>query len=70
MTDLESYNFTPINNHLLNKYKDTYLANQIWSDYIKKATNSIYKSEYDNFIIYSAISAESFIKELVSVFFQ
>lgn len=64
MVDLSLDDIKVLNNNLLKKYKDT--ESSIWTTYINKAHKSIYLSEYEDFIIYSAIAAESFIKQLVN----
>ncbi|MCY8378391.1 hypothetical protein [Bacillus haynesii] len=68
MVDLYSDNIKPINGDILEKFKDTYVVNSIWITYMEKANRAMYVSEYEEFIIYCAIAAESFIKQLVSTF--
>lgn len=68
MVDLYSDNIKPINGDILEKFKDTYVVNSIWITYMEKANRAMYVSEYEEFIIYCAIAAESFIKQLVSAF--
>lgn len=64
MLDLGLKNIKPINITMTSKYKDT--KSTICSKYFNKAHKAIYLSEYEDFCIYCAISAESFIKSLIN----
>ncbi|MBH0159641.1 hypothetical protein [Fictibacillus sp. 26RED30] len=66
MVDLYRNKFQPISEKLLDDYKGNYVVNFTWVTYINKATKALYKSEFEEFIIYCAIAAESFIKMFVS----
>lgn len=70
MVGVNSNTIKPISDELLERYNTSYLVNQIWSDYLLKACKAMYQSEYENFIIYCAISAESFIKQLTQLNFE
>ncbi|UNT56852.1 hypothetical protein [Lysinibacillus capsici] len=59
---------TPLNNNILESFRNgNYILKLIWHNYLNKATKAMYSSEYEEFIIYCAISAESFIKQIVNV---
>lgn len=65
MVDLYSNSLKPIDQNMLEEYKDKYIVHFTWNTYINKANKAIYTSEYEEFIIYCAIAAESFIKQFV-----
>lgn len=65
MSDIDQDNIKPVNDEMLKSFCNTYLVKPIWKDYFNKAHQSIYECQYENFIIYSAICAESFIKSTI-----
>lgn len=66
MTDLDPHNIKSLNNKILDEYKDKHIVHSVWPTYLNKANKAMYLSEYEDFIIYCAIAAESFIKQLVN----
>ena len=65
MIDLENEKIKPIDQEILHDINYLTVVNSIWSDYLNKANKALYESEYESFIIYCAIAAESFIKQMV-----
>jgi len=66
MTDLDPQNIKSLNNKILDEYKEKHIVHSVWPTYLNKANKAMYLSEYEDFIIYCAIAAESFIKQLVN----
>ncbi|MDZ5474167.1 HEPN domain-containing protein [Bacillus sp. 31A1R] len=66
MVDLNSKNIKPLDKRLLDRLENRYVVNLTWHTYFNKATKAMYSSETEEFIIYCAIAAESFIKQLIT----
>lgn len=68
MEEVMLQEITPLNNNILEPFRNgNHILKLIWHNYLNKATKAMYSSEYEEFIIYCAISAESFIKQLVNI---
>jgi hypothetical protein len=52
MVDHDMEHIKPLNEQILNKFNNSYVIYEIWYDYVNKARNSLFVSDYDTFIIY------------------
>ncbi|GGA43155.1 hypothetical protein [Psychrobacillus lasiicapitis] len=69
MEEVKRKEVKPINMDILSVFRNenSLILKPIWHNYLNKATKAMYSSENEEFIIYCAISAESFIKQLIKV---
>lgn len=65
-TDLRLMPVKSLSKEIVDEFGETYIIRDVWTEYRNKAKRALFSSEYIDFITYSAIEAESFIKKTVN----
>ncbi|GEN46740.1 hypothetical protein [Alkalibacillus haloalkaliphilus] len=65
-TELEtgSKQITPIDGSIVDECDNLVIVGSPWMEFVNKAKVALFESEFNDFIIYSSIAAEAFIKQL------